>query len=380
MKIKTLNDVNVSGKIVLLRSDLNSDVQNNKIVPSERIKKSVKTIKELKNKKAKVVIIAHQGRPGKKDFVSLRQQAKILSRYTKIKFIQDICGKKALDAIKNLKEGEAILLENIRGIKDEFKPEKGKENRLYSLVNVCDIYVNDAFSVCHRKESSIVLFPKYLESYAGRLLEEEITSIEKVRKVKYLCILGGAKPEDNIKLLGKNKVLATGLFGQICTIAKGKDLGGQNKYLKKTVKDYDGTLRKLKRKLKNVKTPLDFAVSINGKRKELQLNEFPNEYEIFDIGERTIKDYLREIKKAKAIYVKGPSGFSADKKFAKGTIILLKAISKSKAFTLVGGGHLTDTINKYKITGFDHTSLSGGALLRYLSGEKLPGLKVLERK
>ena len=372
--MKTLSDFNFNGKTALLRTDLNSDVKNRKVLMSERIKEAAKTISYLKDKKAKVLVLAHQGQPGKSDFLSLEQHAKLLNKFTKIKFVNDIIGNKAKKAIKNLKAGEAILLENIRFEEDDFNPEK-KDNRLLKLTKLCDIYVNDAFSVCHRNESSIVLFPKHLPSYAGLLLEKEVNALNKIKIKNCLYILGGAKPEDNMKLLGKNKILACGLFGQVCLINKGKDLGEQNKYLKKQ----KVLIEIPKNKLKNIETPVDFAVKVNSKRVEKNLNEFPNKYEIFDIGSKTIKKYAGEIKKAKAIYMKGPAGDCNEKGFEKGTFAILKAIAKSKAYSVIGGGHLSDAIEKSGINKkkFNHISLSGGALLNYIAGEKLPGLEVL---
>ena len=372
--MKTLSDFKFKNKTVILRTDLNSDVVSKKILESERIKQATKTISELMKKKAKVIILAHQGNPGKSDFISLRQHAKQLNKYTKIKFIPDILGKKAEKAIKNLKSGQAILLENIRFEPDEFKP--GNNKIIKFFLPLIDIYINDAFSVCHRNQTSIVSFPKYLPHRAGRLLEKEVKALKKINIKKSLCILGGAKPEDNIKLLKGQKVLACGLFGQLCVMARGKNFGAQNKFLKKDLH----LTKKLKNKLKNIQTPIDFAVKINNKRKELSLGEFPSKYEIFDIGGKTQELFKKEISKAKTIFMKGPAGFCADKNFCKGTEAILKAIIKSKAYSVIGGGHLNDAINKTKINKkrFNHISLSGGALLSYIVGEKLPGLEALK--
>jgi len=374
--MKTLSDLNFRNKTVILRTDLNSEVINKKILLSERIKQATKTISELKRKKAKVVVLAHQGQPGKDDFISLGQHSKFLNKYTKIKFIKDTIGKKAITAIRNLNSGQAILLENIRFEKDEYKPEKAKKNKLYSLAKIADIYVNDAFSVCHRKHFSIMGFPKYLKSCAGRLLEREINALKKLKIKNNLYILGGAKSEDYFPLLKGKKVLACGLFGQLCVIAKGKNLGAQNLYLKNKLY----LIKKLKKKLKNVLTPVDFAVKVKNKRKELLLEEFPSKYEIFDIGKNTIEKYVSEIKKAKAIYMKGPAGFYSDKQFCKGTQAILNAVAENKGFSLIGGGELSNAIEKMKINKkrFGYISLSGGALLKYIAGEKLPGLEALK--
>ena len=166
----------------------------------------------------------------------------------------------------------------------------------------------------------------------------------------------------------------------MCLIARGYNLGAQNKYLKKKIDNFDEVLKKLKFKVGTAILPVDFGVKINGKRADLNLRDFPSEYEIFDIGPETLKKFKLEIKKARAIYMKGPVGDFASKDFEKGTFEILRAIANSRAFSLIGGGHLSDAINLSRISKkkFGHISLSGGALLTYISGEKLPGLEVLE--
>jgi len=380
--MKTLKDFNFKGKVVLLRSDLNSDVVNGKVISGERIKESAQTIKFLKQKGAKVVILAHQGNVGKDDFIPLSQHAKFLSRYTKVKFVDGIIGKEAILAITQMKNGDAVLLDNVRFVDDEFHPDKEGNKLVKALSNVCDIYVNDAFSVCHRNQTSITSFPRVMPSCAGLLLEREVKALKRISMKNTLFILGGAKPESNIKLLRGNKVLACGLFGQTCLRADGIDLGYQNDFLKEKtlVKGkYSDFLDDLRKKLANVVMPIDFAVNVGGKRKEYLLGDFPINHQIDDIGEETIKRFEKEIKKAKAIYMKGPAGFASDKNFAKGTNRILKAIANSNAFSLIGGGHLSDAIARSRIprNKFGHISLSGGALLNYIAGEKLVGLKVL---
>ena len=370
--MKTLDSFNFKDKVVLLRADLNSDVVNGKVLVNERLRASSETIKELKKKGAKVIVLAHQSRPGKKDFVSMKQHAKLM----KIKFVDDVIGDKAEVAIANLKKGDVILLDNVRGLKEEFKP--GKNALVKFFIGKVDIYVNDEFSVCHRKQTSIVSFPKYFKSCAGRVLEKEVEALKKVKLKNSLYILGGAKPADNIKLLGKGNVIATGFFGQLCLISQGIKFGEHEKFLKKMLGKEFNQSRKLKGK--KVLTPIDYAVKKGNKRIELSLGEFPSKFAIYDIGEKTMDLFGEEIKKAKAIYVKGPSGDCSDKKFCKGTVAILKAVSKAKGFSLIGGGHLNDAldISGLKRKSFGHVSLSGGALLRYLAGEKLPGLEAIK--
>ena len=401
MTFKTISDFNFKGKRVLLRADLNSEISDGKVVLSDRITESAKTIRELQKKGAKIVVLAHQSRPGNKDFISLKQHAKLLNKFIKIKFVPDILGKKSIEAISNLKNSDAILLENIRFLKEEFSPSENNK-MVKTLAPLFDIYINDAFSVSHRAQTSVISFPKILPSGIGRVMRREITALNKILKMKNcLYILGGAKPEVNISLLKKSsRSIVCGLFGQLCLISQGYNLGKQNEILKKYFK-YLPTLKKLS---SHAITPIDFAVKINRKRKEIPIEQFPQPHEIFDIGEKTIQLFVGKIKKSKFILMKGTAGFCEEKQFYKGTFSLLKAIASSKAFSVIGGGHLTSALKKSGIcqesykrflstqrtktkkrkfseskNKFSYVSLSGGAMEEYLAGKKLPGLEVLKK-
>jgi len=170
-------------------------------------------------------------------------------------------------------------------------------------------------------------------------------------------------------------MLSTGVFSLLCLIAKGNQLGLENKLLKRENKH----LRKIKQNIKHIRTPVDLAFNINGKRKDLSINK-PQNYKALDIGKDTIDNYTREIKKAKSIFWKGTAGNCAVKNFCLGTKKLLKAMEKSKAFCIVAGGHSTTSINRYNINkkNLGYVSLSGGALVHYIAGKKLPGLEVLK--
>lgn len=377
MKYKTIDDFDFAGKRVLLRSDLNSEIEKGKIVMNLRVSESAKTIKELAKKKARVVVLAHQGRKGKEDFMSLEQHAKLLNKLVKIKFVDDIIGLKAVNEIKKLKDGEAILLDNIRNLDEEMNCIPNNKI-IKTLAHLFDIYINDAFSVSHREQTSIVGFPAVLPSGIGRVMQRELESLEKLNADNALFVLGGAKVEEILLLLnGKRKILASGTFSILALMAKGHDFGKQGDELKKEFKNFAS----LKDKLENVILPVDFAVSVNGKRRNLSIDELPSEYMALDIGDETIKLFVNEIKKAKTIFMKGPAGKFEDKQFAKGTKEILKAIAASKAFSVIGGGHSSSAIEEFGINPkkFGYISLSGGALLTYLTGEKLPGLEALEK-
>ncbi len=378
MKYQTLNDLDFGGKCVLLRLDLNSEVSKGRIIESERFSACLPTLKELVGFGAKIVILAHQGRKGDDDFLSLRQHAKILNKYLKVKFVEDVIGKEAVSEIVGLKPGEILLLENVRFLDDELN--LGEDNSLLKVLgNLGEIYVNDAFSVSHREQTSVVGFPKLMPSCIGRLMQRELESLEKVNLENCLYILGGAKAEDYLGLLSKaRKVLACGKFGQLCAIASGIDFGRQNEVLREQFK----VIPQLKKYLKKIVFPSDFAVKIDGKRKEILISDFPSNFEIYDIGAKSMEKFSEEIKMAKSIFYKGTAGYTEEKQFSKGTAFLLKKISESKAFSLIGGGHTGTLLEEIGLDkkSFGHVSLAGGALIAYVSGEKLPGLEVLEEK
>lgn len=368
---RTLNELKIKNKKILLRIDLNSEIINKKPVLSGRIKEHAKTILELKRKKAKVIILAHQSRPGRLDFISLKHHAKLLNKYVKIKFISDVLGKKSETAIKNLKSGDAILLDNIRSVEDEFNP--SKNNKIINFFkDKVDIYINDAFSICHRNETSITMFPKILPSAIGRVLKSELKNIDKIKSnvKEALFVLGGNKIKDISLLFQKRKILPTGVLALLVLKAKGYKIKNNHK-----------DLNLIKKNLKHFVIPEDLAFKINGKRKNISKEKFPSNALALDIGKDTIKLYEREILKAKNILWKGTAGDCSKKGFCLGTKSLLKTIEKSKAFCIVSGGHSETAVERFKINKnrLGYVSLSGGALIYYILGKKLPGLDALRK-
>lgn len=378
MKFPSIRNYDFSGKVVLLRVDINSPVKNGKVMMNERIEQAAKTINTVMKKKAKVVVLAHQGRKGKDDFVSLKKHSKFLKKFVKIGFVDDIIGERAENKIKKLRDGEAILLENVRFLDEEMEEKNYRKNKFVQKMKEWgDFYINDAFSVCHRKQASVYGIPQFLDCCFGPLIVKELESLEKIKIKNVLYVLGGAKAEENMLFLQKDKkILGVGMFGQLCMLAKGFNFGKHEEFLEKK------NLNKLKRKIKNLKIelPEDFAVDDRG-RKELELNDFPNEYEIFDLGEKSIKKFVKKIEKAKAVFMKGPAGYIEDKRFRKGTEKILKAVARAK-FSVIGGGHLSTAIQELKISKkrFNHISLSGGALANYVAGKKLPGVEIVMKK
>lgn len=396
MKLKTIDDLDFSGKLVLLRIDINSPVVKGKVEDNPRFETSAETIEELIDEKARIVVLAHQGRRGDRDFIELRQHANILSKYVKkqVRYIDGLFEESALKEIIELEPGEAILMKNVREYEDEVVL---KNNRFYGFAEGFDIYVNDAFSVSHRNQGSIVIPPKIIPSCIGRSFEKEINALDNFNvnnKGRGIYLLGGQKVDDYIPLFNvldneNNKILASGVLANLILIANGRDLGYENKWMEE--KGYDKLLPKLKgiyeRYSGKIILPVDFAVGDpdieKAKRCEINLEDFPVNSKIWDIGRKTTELFKEEMKDAKVIFMKGPLGYSEVKDFSYSTVEILKEISKlSKkgSFSLLGGGHLTTTAEKYKIpNNFNYVSLSGGALIAYISGEKLPGIEALEK-
>jgi len=401
----TLSDVKVKDKTVILRVDINSPYDENtkKIELSDRLTESAKTVKELSDKGAKVVILAHQGRKGDSDFISLEQHAQLFTQQVgkNVEFVNDIIGEKAVNRIKSLKEGEIVLLDNVRFLDEEAqdKPteEHSKGQLVQTLAPLANFFVNDAFSAAHRSHASMVGFTKVLTPVAGRSMEKEINSIKKIfTKMKIskhdTFVLGGAKPDEPLNvmefMLAKRtleRVLVSGAIGELFLIAQGYNIGDVNmEYLKKEkYLDYLPQVEKLwKEYNKKIITPVDAAVEVNGKRQEFSVEELPVNSQILDIGIKTCVKYAGIIHESKSIVFKGPSGVYEKEGFELGTRIILEAIANSKGFSLVGGGHTLSVLDKLKFDKkrFSHVSLGGGALIVYLSGKKMPGIEALKKK
>ena len=401
-KFLTLDDFDVRDKTVLVRVDFNSpvDPETKKVLSDTRIRAHGETtIKELAEKGAKVVILAHQGRPGEPDFISLEQHAQILGRILgkSVKFVDDVYGEKAQKAIKELKSGEILVLDNVRKFPGETKKaspeEHSKSELVMNLAPLADLFVNDAFAAAHRAHASIVGFTVLLPSAAGRIMERELKALSRVLEnpeKPCIFILGGAKADDSLQIskyvLDNNiadYVLTGGITGHLFLAAKGYNLGKPNMELleKKELMGLIPGIKELMEKYPGkIETPVDLAIEIDGKRKEIALEELPTEYPIYDIGTKTIERYSQIISTAKSIVFSGPPGVYEKEEFVKGTKGLFEAIANSSAFSLVGGGHSVAAVHELGLADrMGYISTAGGALIEFLMGKELPGVAALER-
>jgi phosphoglycerate kinase len=395
----TLDDFHVENKTVLLRVDFNMplDKKTLNITDDTRIRLALPTIKELVDKKAKTVILAHQGKQGSWDFISLQQHAQTLQKLLgkPVTFVDDIFGDKAKNAIKIMKPGNVVFLDNVRKYAAETEKKKPDEHAQSDLVKnlapLADFYVNDAFAAAHRAQCSLTGFTAVLPSAAGRLMEKELTSLEKVvnkPEKPSVFLFGGAKFADGIVTIDRllsNKtadhVLLTGLTANAFLKAKGVNLGKKNEEVfgEEGTPEIFSDIKNVYTKFeKQIHLPMDFAVEENGKRKEIGLASLPVEKNLFDIGEKTIQQYARLLGTARTIFISGPCGVYENPLFRKGTEEIFKFITQTSAFSIAGGGHTVAAIEQMKLREkISHISTGGGALEKFMMGEKLAVVEAL---
>ncbi|MHB8586665.1 MAG: phosphoglycerate kinase [Thermoplasmatota archaeon] len=395
----TLDDLPLSGATVLLRVDINSPIQSGRIAGTDRIEAAAETVDALAGKGARVVILAHQGRKGDPDYTSLREHAQVLGKVTKAKvsFVEDIAGPTAIAAIKGLPAGHAVMLENVRGLEEEGKKgspeEHAKASFVATLASVSQFYVNDAFSAAHRSQASLVGFPLLLPSAAGITMDRELTALSQAienPEAPAVYFLGGAKPEDSMAVMEHNfrretldLALLGGLVGELFMVARGQNLGPETMDLLKR----RGLLEMLPRAKalldahdELILTPMDVAVRDGkGNRIEIATEELPAHGLIQDIGKATIAAYEEAIADAGSLMMNGPAGLYEEPHFDVGTKAILRAFARADAFSLMGGGHTTTAIHKFGMSfdDYGYVSLAGGALMGFLTGEKLPAVEAL---
>ncbi|MTK63991.1 MAG: phosphoglycerate kinase [Methanobacterium sp.] len=394
----TIDDFDLDDKTVLVRVDINSpvDPSNGLILDDTRIKLHAETIAELSKKGAKTVVLAHQSRPGKKDFTTLEQHADALSNILKheVVYVDDIFGSHARDAIGKMKRGDILLLENVRFYSEEIlkrDPKLQSETHMVqNLAPMADYFVNDAFAAAHRSQPSLVGFAFALPSAAGRIMERELIALyNAMNNVQKPCVyvLGGVKVDDSIMVMenvlengSADYILTTGLVANIFLWGSGVNIRKYNKeFIEK--KGYCDFVKKSKKLLKNfgeqIILPKDLAVCMGDKRVEFSVEDLPNQ-PIFDIGTETIKEYAGYIRKANTLFANGPAGVFEKDDFNIGTDDILNAIASSSGFSIIGGGHLAAAANQMGLSkGISHISSGGGASINLLAGEDLPVVTVL---
>ncbi|MFW9808896.1 MAG: phosphoglycerate kinase [Candidatus Thorarchaeota archaeon] len=393
LSFKTLDDIDYKGKRVLVRVDMNCSVDpvTNQITDTSRIEAIQQTLRELSN--CKVVVTAHQGSPGSDDFISLEQHSEILKDLGfNVSFVDDIFGEKAKKAIHQVKDGEILVLQNVRYFEGELKKappqEVAQEPIVQELYPLFDFFVNDAFGAAHRSQASIVGFTTVLPSVAGRLVEKEIrtlTSATDTEQHPWTLVLGGSKVADKVQIL--QRLLATdrvdhavlgGLVGTLFLIAAEKIPESYSK----PIKGFESAIVTARELLENypdlLVLPEDAAVEHDSIRRNCTFEDMDNE-PFLDIGQQTIEKYLKIINNSAVVFANGPMGYFEKEEFAKGTADVLNAIADCQGITVVGGGHMGAMAKKLSLEDrITHISTGGGATINFLTGKKLDLVAALE--
>jgi len=395
--IGTLADAGKLKGTVLLRVDLNSpiDPSSNQILDDKRFREHLPTVQALED--ARLVILTHQSRPGKKDYTTLEAHAAKFERLLgrPVTYVDDVFGRCARDAIRGAKRGDVLMLENLRFAAEEnltLKPEEAKKTILVRrLAAMADFYVNDAFGTSHRSQPSIVGLPLLLPSVAGLLMEKEVANLSRVftgapRPVTF--VLGGTKVDDsiavaeNVLLRGTaDRVIVVGVVGNVFLLAAGYDIGRPSARLIDDL-GYRGEIERARDLLKTYRDrilmPHSVAVREDGGRAECPVDAVPEDAQVLDIGSESIDRLTEAVSASGTVVVNGPAGLFEEEQFAVGTFDLLRAASTVK-FSVVGGGHSGAAIERLGIEDrFTHISTGGGAAIEFLTGKKMPALEALE--
>ncbi len=397
MAVATLDAGAFSSRTIGLRVDINSPVDaDGSLLDDSRFCAHLETIEELLEHDAAVVILAHQGRPGREDFTSLSAHASHLGELLdrEVSFVDSVFSSSARDAISDLDSGELLCLENLRFASEELltvEPAEGAKTHLVSrLSEVLDVYVNDAFAVAHRSQPSVVGFPERLPSFAGRLMEREqavlgdLTSTPSPR----VALLAGAKIDDSLAVLERllqddlvDRVLAGGLVANAFFVAGGEDPGEATER-DLVERGYGETIERAAaardRFGDRIVVPTDVVVPADAGRSTVDVASFPLDGTVpRDIGPETIATWRSYLSEAATVICNGPVGQFEDERFADGTAALFEAAAQAE-YAIAGGGDTSAALARFDIEGFEHVSTGGGAALTLLSGRELPGLQALE--
>jgi len=404
--INTLDDFTLSGKTVLVRVDINQPVDRERdcLKDITRIKACVKTLAEIAEAGAKTVLLAHQGADIEyQNYYTTRPHAKVLAGLLgrEVRFIDDVCGPAARDEIKKLREGEILLLDNVRFMAEEqtlfelklalTHQQQAQTQVVQKLAPLADLYVCDAFAAAHRDQPSLCGFEQVLPSAMGRLFEEEYCVISQLMEQPErpcVFVLGGAKIADAFLMMSTvldqaiaDVILTGGLVGQICTLASGRALGKPTESLI-TKSGFDPYIREaeslLRRHPGRIALPLDFAWNSEGARRETDAGALPSDHVLADIGRQTIAAYAERITEAKTVFVNGPMGVFEDTPTQDGTKAVWEALGRSPAYTVIGGGDSVAAANLYEQSHqISYICTGGGALIRFLAGDELPVIRAL---
>lgn len=387
--MQKLDGNDLSGKHVVLRTDLNLPVEDGEPQKTVRFERYMETVEELQDRGARTLVIAHQGRPARKDFLSLEQHARLMGEEldNRVNFVQSFFGPELGDAVASMDNGDVCLLENIRFLSEELQNlsplRHSHDFFVQNLAKYFDLFVNDAFSAAHRSHGSLVGLNPLLDSYAGPVMTRELENCRKIRDEldSPLLVLGGEKPSDLIGMMQQmidraDKVLLGGIPGELALALQGHDLGAKADWIEE--QGFDGKRHELKQLMEEHRNKIVLPEDVRTDSGNYDVEEVPEDEMTWDIGEKTQQKFVEEIEEADSVVLKGPLGAFED--YPEGTRAVVDAMANSGAYTVLGGGHTSSLVQRfnYSIDDFTHVSIAGGAFVRYMSGEELAAVEALE--
>lgn len=396
-RLPTIDNLDGRQKL-LVRIDVNAPVVDGVVQDGRRFARHAATVRELLDAGHSVTLLAHQGRPGRDTFVSLEGHAGILADHLgrEVSFVADTTGEAALAAIDDLEAGEVLLLENVRmcdGELPEASPDvKAETAFVRTLAPEFDAYVDDAYSVAHRSHASVVGFPRVMDAYAGRVMEQEYTANTAVRDREFdgtvTVVLGGTKVEDTVPVVERladrvDRFCLGGVVGELFLRAAGHDVGydveGTDLFDRPWSTHRETIERLLDTYDEQLSLPTDLAYERAGRRAETSVEGVEKETPFLDVGTETTERYVDLVAGSEAVYLKGALGVFEDERFADGTVRILSAIADADCFSVGGGGDTSHAIELYGLdeSEFTRVSIAGGAYVRALTGESLVGVDVL---
>ncbi|MFH1230988.1 MAG: phosphoglycerate kinase [Planctomycetota bacterium] len=392
MKKLTIREMPITGKRILIRVDYNVPTDDKcNITDDTRIRATLPTLNHILNNRSKLILMTHLGRPkGKDEKLKLDKIAARLEQILNrpVKKLDDCIGENVEKTITKMKEGEVVLLENLR-----FYPEEEANNNNFSkkLALLGDLYINDAFACSHRAHASIVGVTRYLKSGAGLLLSKEIEYLSKITEspqTPYIAILGGAKVSDKITIIENlmtkvNAIIIGGGMAYTFLRAQGKKIGA-SKLEKDSLDVASRIISNAEKSNIEIVMPVDHLVTnnIDGKGHiKIEKENISDGFSGVDIGPETIKLFTSKLQPAQTVVWNGPLGIFEIDKFFEGTRSIASALASLKATTIVGGGETTAAVEKAGFTSkMSHISTGGGAFLEFMEGKELPGIAALTNK
>jgi phosphoglycerate kinase len=387
--MRDIDQLDLEGETVLLRTDLNLPIEDGEPQKTVRFKRYLKTIEELSDRGARTVVVAHQGRPARQDFTSLETHAEMVSEEIgrDVSFVQTFFGPQLGDAVASMQDGDVTMLENIRFLSEELQnvgPERhARDYFVKSLAKYFDVYIDDAFSAAHRSHGSMVGFTPLLDSYAGPVMKNELENCKRVKEEfeDGILVLGGEKPSDIIGMMEHmiedvEKVFLGGIPGELALNIRGYSLGQKEDWIREN--GFDSEADELEKMLKKHGEKIELPRDVRTDSGVYEPGEVPEDEMTWDIGDRTKEEYCRKIHGADAIVMKGPMG--AFEEHPEGSKVVVDCIADSEGFTVLGGGHTSSLVQRFghELEDFSHVSIAGGAFVRYMSGEDLAAVEALK--